>query len=341
MNAIEARGLTKIYENRLVALNILNMTVPKGTVLGLIGPNGAGKSTAMMLFLGLQHPTAGSVRVFGEPMSLAAGHLRRRMGFLPQTGSFPPDMTPISYLDQVGMLFGIPRELRKQRAAALLHATDMLQASAQRIDHLSSGQRTRVGIAAALINDPELLLLDEPTVGLDSEGRTYTLSLISDLKRRGRTIILSTHILPDAEQVCDSVAVLNHGKLIYHGSVTDMKQVSGPNTVDLIVSGQELDVAMRALTVRFGTARFERAGHQTIRVTFGSPNGDYSAELGAVLSELPHHRLRLRSVRQVGELEDALIQRLGEDRMRGFARALDDKGALVHSVTPDEGGSAS
>ena len=115
-----------------------------------------------------------------------------------------------------------------------------------------------------------------------------------------------------------------------------MKQISGPNTVDLIVSGQELDVAVRALAVRFATARFERAGHATIRVTFRSPNSDYSSELGAVLSELPHHRLQLRSVRQVGELEDALIQRLGEDRMRGFARALDDRGSLVHGVTPGE-----
>ena len=88
--------------------------------------------------------------------------------------------------------------------------------------------------------------------------------------------------------------------------------------------------------MRFGAAQFERAGHQTIRVTFGSPNGDYSAELGAVLSELPHHRLQLRSVRQVGELEDALIQKLGEDRMRGFARALDERGALVAGVTHDE-----
>ena len=337
LNVIETRGLTKIYENRLVALNTVTIDIAQGTVLGLIGPNGAGKSTALMLFLGMQTATAGSISVFGQPMSLASGDLRKRIGFLPQTGAYPPDMTPITYLDQVGMLFGIPKQLRKQRIAALLHATDMLQASAQRIDHLSSGQRTRMGIAAALINDPELLLLDEPTVGLDPEGRSYTLSLIKDLKRRGRTIILATHILPDADQVCDRVAVLNHGKLVYHGTVADMKQIAYHNTVDIMVDGTDIPSALQSLAMQFKNVEFDQSWHETIRVYFGNRAGDFAVELGVILGELSRHELVLRSVRQVGELEDALIQRLGEDRMRGFARGLDEEVTLIDLLNPQTG----
>jgi len=321
MDIVDMRELTKIYDNRLVALNNVSLKVAQGTILGLIGPNGAGKSTALMLIMGLQRPTAGEIAVFGEPMSLSSGDLRRRIGFLPQSGSFPPDMTCITYLDQVGKLFGIPRGLRKKRLSSLLHATEMLQASSQRIGHISSGQRTRLGIAAALINDPDLLLLDEPTVGLDPEGRAYTISLINELRKMGKTIILSTHILPDADQVCDYVAVLNHGKLIFSGSVAEMKQIAYLNTVDLTLVGGDIDFALETLRARNEATRFDRMGPEIVRLTFQS-QGDFSMALGAVLDELPRHGVTLRAIRQVGELEDAFIKRLSEDRLRGFTRAI-------------------
>ena len=203
MDVVETHGLTKIYETRQIALNSVTLSIPKGCIFGLIGPNGAGKSTALRLIMGLQRPTAGVIKVFDEPMTLGSGHLRRRIGFLSQGGNFPTDMTPITYLDLVGKLFGIGSGIRKPRLSALLHAMDLLQASSQRIDHLSSGQRTRLGIAAALMNDPDMLLLDEPTIGLDPEGRHYTLDLFEELRSKGKTIILSTHILPDADQTCD------------------------------------------------------------------------------------------------------------------------------------------
>jgi ABC-2 type transport system ATP-binding protein len=335
MDVVEINELTKIYDNRLVALNTVSLKLPQGSIMGLIGPNGAGKSTALMLILGLQKPTAGSVSVFGQPMALSSGDLRSRIGFLPQSGAFPPDMSCITYLDQIGKLFGIPHELRKKRLSSLLHATDLLQASSQRIDHLSSGQRTRLGIAAALINDPDLLILDEPTVGLDPEGRAFTISLISELRRAGKTIILSTHILPDADQVCDYVAVLNQGKLIFSGPVEDMKRIAYLNTVDLTVAGEGIDIAIVAIEAKDPDTHFERLGAETVRVAF-QQKGDFSEALTNVLLEFSRCGVTLRAIRQVGELEDAFLKRLSEDRLRGFSRAIGKENGLAHLMQTDE-----
>ena len=181
MNAIELRNLTKIYGNRYIALSGVDLAVPQGSVFGLLGPNGAGKTTTIGLILGLQRPTGGSVCVFGEPMKLNSAHLRRRIGYLPTHPRFPKDMTPITYLDLVGRLSGIPGSQRKTRLANLLRAVELLPAASQKLQALSTGMTTRLGIAASLIHDPDLLIWDEPTLGLDPEGRRFALDLIRSL----------------------------------------------------------------------------------------------------------------------------------------------------------------
>jgi len=254
-------------------------------------------------------------------MTLDAGHLRRRIGFLSQGGNFPTDMTPITYLDLVGKLFGMDSRIRKPRLSALLHAMDLLQASSQRIDHLSSGQRTRLGIAAALMNDPDMLLLDEPTIGLDPEGRHYTLDLFEELRSKGKTIILSTHILPDADQTCDYVGILNHGKLVFAGSVREMKQLSLDDTVDMMVEG-EVDQALQTISVEVRGIKFERMGANTIRVSFDQ-EGEFTSVLGQVLDAFSRHGVVLKTIQPAGNLEDAFLKTLAEDRRRGFARAFE------------------
>ena len=337
MDVVETHDLTKIYETRQIALNSVTLSIPKGCIFGLIGPNGAGKSTALRLIMGLQRPTAGVIKVFGEPMTLAAGHLRRRIGFLSQGGNFPTDMTPITYLDLVGKLFGIGSSIRKPRLSALLHAMDLLQASSQRIDHLSSGQRTRLGIAAALMNDPDMLLLDEPTIGLDPEGRHYTLDLFEELRNKGKTIILSTHILPDADQTCDYVGILNHGKLVFNGSVKEMKQLSLDNTVDMMVEG-EVEQALQTISVEVRGIKFERMGANTVRVAFDH-EGEFTAVLSQVLDAFSRHGVILKSIQPAGNLEDAFLKTLAEDRRRGFARAFENEDAIAQvlgNATPSE-----
>ena len=337
MYVVETHDLTKIYETRQIALNSVTLSIPKGCIFGLIGPNGAGKSTALRLIMGLQRPTAGTIKVFGETMSLGAGHLRRRIGFLSQGSNFPTDMTPITYLDLVGKLFGIATSVRKPRLSALLHAMDLLQASSQRIDHLSRGQRTRLGIAAAMMNDPDLLLLDEPTIGLDPEGRHYTLDLFEELRNKGKTIFLSTHILPDADQTCDYVGILNHGKLVFTGSVREMKQLTLANTVDMMVEG-EVEQALQTINVEVRGIQFERLGANTVRVAFDH-QGEFTAVLSQVLDAFSRHGVILKSIQPAGDLEDAFLKTLAEDRRRGFARAFENEEPIeplgVHATPAD------
>jgi len=322
VNVVETQNLTKIYESRQIALNGVNLIVPQGSIYGLIGPNGAGKSTALRLVLGLQKPTAGIVKVFGEEMDIHAGHLRKRIGFLPQTGRFPPEMTPISYLDLTGRLLGVSSGERKPRLSALLHAVDLLQASSQRIEHLSSGQRTRLGLAAALMNDPDLLLLDEPTIGLDPEGRNYSIALLRELRSQGKSVIVSTHILPDADQACDYVGVINHGKLIYSGSVQEMKQLTYLNTVELSVSGDITPVIDNLSQIYNGMVHFDRPAPNRLKVSFDE-KADFGIQLGRILEAFSQFEVKLIGIDSAGELEDAFLKRLAEDRLKGFARAFE------------------
>ena len=238
MLAIETNNLTKIFDNRLIAVNRVNLAIPEGSVFGLIGSNGAGKTTLLRMNLGRNRPSAGTVHVFGEPIGPNSAKLRQRIGFLAQSGIFPPHMTAIGFLDLVGRVFGVPRGERKARLSALIHAVDLLSASFQRVSTLSTGMKTRLGIAASLINDPDLLMWDEPTVGLDPTGRKYTLDLINAVKNEGKTVILSTHILPDADQACDQLGILNHGKVIFQGSVTELKRVVRGNVVGPCPAGR-------------------------------------------------------------------------------------------------------
>ncbi|MXW23650.1 MAG: ABC transporter ATP-binding protein [Chloroflexi bacterium] len=216
---VEAYDLTKIYDNRYIALNALNLRVRKNSVYGLVGPNGAGKSTAFRLMLGLQRPTAGEIRVLGRPMGAESAELRRRIGFLPTAPAFPRHMTPISYLQFVSKIVGLPAERAKIRMTTLLQSVDLTDVASQRIEGFSTGMETRLGIAAALMNDPELLVLDEPTYGLDPPGRRQMIELIRELSGRDRTIIIATHILNDVERVCNDVGVIAQGRLIYDGAM--------------------------------------------------------------------------------------------------------------------------
>src|SRR6516165_3861543 len=211
---VEAQSLTKVYQRQQIALSNVTMTVTRGCVLGLLGPNGAGKTTFLRLVLGLQRPTAGKIKVFGKTMTPNAAELRRRIGYIPTNPQFPRGMTPITYLDYMARLFGLPRDVRKPRLASLIRAVDLLRASGDPIAGFSNGMTARLAVAASLINEPDLLIWDEPTHGLDPEARRSMLELIKTLSQQ-KTLIVSSHNLSDIDEVCNHAAVLSRGQLIY------------------------------------------------------------------------------------------------------------------------------
>ena len=324
--AVETTNLTKIFQRRWIAANSISLKIPKGSVFGLVGPNGAGKSTTLRLILGLLHPTAGEVKVFGETMSLSTGHLRRRIGYLPQGEHYPRNLTTINYLELVGKLRGMPRKECQRRISSLLHAVDLLGAASTRIGNLSAGMTTRMAIAASMVNEPDLLLWDEPTAGLDPTGRKYALDLIQEMKGQGKTMIVSTHLLPDADNVCDYIGVLNQGKVVFSGSVMEMKQFVRENVVDLGLTG-DMKEFLESLSADPQIIRWERLSPDVIRVNF-SDHKDFSQQLNRLMDLVCRSSVELLSIRSGGEIEDAFLKRLEADRAKGFSRVFEDQPSL-------------
>ncbi|MEE8422550.1 MAG: ABC transporter ATP-binding protein [Dehalococcoidia bacterium] len=321
MRIIETTDLTKIYQNRYIALNALDLEVEKGMVFGLVGPNGAGKSTTFRILLGLQRPTAGSVTVFGEKMTAERADLRRRIGYLPTNPNFPRSLTPIQYLQFVGAVSGMQSDRTQIQLARLLQAVDLTGAASQRIEGFSDGMRTRLGIAAALLNDPELLILDEPTSGLDPSGRKQTIELIRELSGRDRTIIIATHILGDVERVCTDVGIISQGRLIYTGPMSEMRRLARQGTISVEIEGNTAAFEQQIPTLdEIGSLQWERLGAE-FRITFLGTES-LPVYIERVLKLIDRTGVELLHINTgADEIEEAFLTRLEEDRTRGFLRA--------------------
>jgi ABC-2 type transport system ATP-binding protein len=316
---IEAENLTKIFGEKLIAVNNVNLTVGEGTIFGFLGPNGAGKTTTIRLLLGLLRPTAGEVRVFGERMTPESAGLRMRMGYLPTNPRFPPRMTPIAYLDFVGRLFHLGREERTKRLSALIRSVGLLGDSSREIAGFSTGMVTRLGLAAALMNDPELLILDEPTSGLDPAGRRSTLELISELGKE-KTIFVSSHILSDIDRICTDVGVISDGKVIFSGSMQEMKKRTRSHVVRLELEG-DVGRFCEALKAAKWVVGFENRGGFGVDVSF-DPSMPMADAVREITDMVASHGLDLISVSSsTSSIEEAFIGLLRDEESRGFLRA--------------------
>jgi ABC-2 type transport system ATP-binding protein len=321
MAIVTTRDLTKIYGNKVIAVNGVNLTVEEGCTFGLLGPNGAGKTTLLKLLLGLQRPTAGRAELFGSRMTPNAAALRQRIGYLPTNPKFPPYMSPIAYLDLIGQLFGMPSEVRKPRLASLIRAVDLLPAASRPIRSFSTGMTTRLGIAASLINDPDLLIWDEPTAGLDPAGRKYTLDLIQELGRN-KTVIVSSHILSDIDRVCSHVGVLHDGQIIYSGSVRDLKQTIGRNHIEIEVDAtdEQIERFTTLISLVPGVIGHTVRGYW-VEVRF-RPDSGLEQPLQGVLHAATDSGVSILSLSSTkAQTEDAFIQLLEADQADGFSRA--------------------
>ncbi|HRK30842.1 MAG TPA: ABC transporter ATP-binding protein [Tepidisphaeraceae bacterium] len=227
--AIHTEGLTKIYRDfwgrdKVVALDGLDLSINRGEVFGLLGPNGSGKSTAIKLLLGLIFPTRGKAWVLGDP--IGSNEVNKRIGFLPEESYLYRFLNGEETLKFYGRLFKIPSRDLKRRVPELLDIVGLdAKARKRKLREYSKGMARRIGLAQALINDPELILLDEPTTGLDPIGTREMKDLILSLKNQGKTVLLCSHLLADVQDVCDRITILFKGKRMELGAVKDLLQV--------------------------------------------------------------------------------------------------------------------
>nr|WP_221382255.1 ATP-binding cassette domain-containing protein [Actinoplanes polyasparticus] len=235
---IEISGLTKTYRGGVAAIDDLDLAVPTG-MFGLLGANGAGKTTLMRILAGIVRPTSGRVTVGEHDLGTGAGRtaVQRDLGYLPQDLGVYPDLTARQFLDYVALLKGMDdRTVRRRRVGELLEVVALTEHADRRLRGFSGGMRQRVGIAQALLADPQLLIVDEPTAGLDPEERIRFRTLLSQFAGR-RTVLLSTHIVDDIGQTCQEVAVLAKGRLIFRGTVEELTRRAEGQVWSVVTDG--------------------------------------------------------------------------------------------------------
>ncbi len=214
---IVGRGLAKRYHDQ-VAVDGIDLDIPKGKCFGFLGPNGAGKTTTLRMLLGLTPMTNGTLTVFGLPVPARAREVRARVGVVPQGDNLDPDFSVVENLRVYASYFGLPRSQVDKRIEELLEFAALRDRRNAKTDSLSGGMKRRLTIARALINEPELVVLDEPTTGLDPQARHVIWSRLEELRERGTTLLLTTHYMEEAERLCDELVIMDHGRILDQGS---------------------------------------------------------------------------------------------------------------------------
>ncbi len=242
-------GLTKTFDGGVTALDELTVTVPSGSV-GLVGANGAGKTTMFRLMLGLIRPTKGRIEVRGTDVTHDPIRVRSRLGFMPEHDCLPPDQTAADLVSTLGEMSGLPPRAARQRASDVLDLVGLDEARFRAISGFSTGMRQRTKLAQAIVADPELVLLDEPTAGLDPMGREEMLDLVRRLDEFGISVVLATHLLDDVQSVCDYVVMIDAGKLVLSGPTGQLLERAGTVRLDVggVNEGIVAELARRSLT---------------------------------------------------------------------------------------------
>jgi ABC-2 type transport system ATP-binding protein len=230
--AIRIEGLTKRFRD-VTAVDSVTFNVGEGEIFGFMGHNGAGKTTTIKMLLGLIKPSAGSASILGHDIERESIEVRRLSGYLPGSYALPKEMTAAAFLAYIASMFAIPQKAAKTKIDELLDLFDLSAVANKKLGGYSSGMTQKIGLAQALINEPRVLFLDEPTAGLDPLGRYEFLQHIKHLARdKGVTVMFSTHILSDIEAVCESVAILHRGRLVAEGRLDDLKRAHGETNID-------------------------------------------------------------------------------------------------------------
>ncbi|KAB1946730.1 ABC transporter ATP-binding protein [Micromonospora sp. ALFpr18c] len=292
--AIEVHEVTKRYPGGVTAVDGLTLRVPEGTVFGFLGPNGAGKTTTMRMLVGLVRPTSGRIRVLGQPPGTP--NELGRVGALIESPAFYPHLSGVDNLRLAARYSGVP----DSAADRVLAEVGLSGRARSAFRTYSLGMKQRLGVAAALLKEPSLLILDEPTNGLDPAGVSEIRELLRSLGQQGRTVLLSSHVLGEVEQVCDRIAVINRGRLVADGTSDELRAALGGG--ELLIAADPVDKALACLRDHRGV-RAAEAVDGTVRV-----NADpaLAAELNRTLVEAGVEVRELRTLRH--SLEEAFLE---------------------------------
>ncbi|MSP92214.1 MAG: ABC transporter ATP-binding protein [Myxococcales bacterium] len=281
---LELRNLQKVFRVGLLARKVtavrdVSLSLRRGESMGFLGPNGSGKTTSIKCILGLIRPTAGSVKLFGrDPWDIEA---RAGVGYLPESPYFYDWLTPREVMNYAGDLFGLDRTTRRTRTGALLERLGLGHAADRPLRGFSKGMLQRLGIAQSLLNDPELVIYDEPLSGLDPIGRKEVLDLMAELRSQGKSLFFSSHVLTDIETLCDAVTILNQGKVVAAGRLDALLDRGALEVEALFELGAGGEAAARALLAVEGSVERERTG---ARLRLAVPHDAVDALLQAGLA---------------------------------------------------------
>jgi|TARA_B100002003_G_scaffold175791_2_gene163661 ABC-2 type transport system ATP-binding protein len=288
-----------------MALRDVAVIFPHGAV-GLLGPNGAGKSTMLKALLGFVKPTAGRMQVLGLDVARSALEIRARLGYMPESDGHIPDMNAVSFVAYCGQLSGLPRSDAMQRAHEVLYYVGLGEARYRNIETYSTGMKQRIKLAQALVHDPDLLFLDEPTNGMDPKGREEMLELVTDLAtRKNVNLILSSHLLPDVEATCQRVVVMHQGAIATQGSIAELKE-RRRQVFEVRIKG-DLETFIKALEAE--GAECHDTGEDLMRVFVN--DAQRPRDLFGIAAQ---HQIQIRHLRpSVPTLEDVFAEAIGEE----------------------------
>lgn len=280
--AIEIKGLLKFF-GKIIAVDRLDLKVEAGTVHGFLGPNGAGKTTTIKLILGLLKPDSGSIRVLGFEGGGKRIDVRSRIGYMPELPKLPPFLKGRELLEIYGEIYGLSRIDRLNEAKRLLELVGLSERGNDRIGQYSKGMQQRLGLAQALIGDPDLVILDEPSLGLDPIGMVEVREIIRKIASEGRTVFLSSHLLNEVQQICSHATVINRGMKLIEGSISNLlEKLSKPGEVIVELEKVSPDI-MKAIRSLSFVEKVNWVGNRA--EIFCSKPGDFRADISRVISD--------------------------------------------------------
>ena len=306
--AIETENLTKNFGS-LTAVNKLNLKVQKNTIHGFLGPNGAGKTTTIKILVGLLKPTSGSVKVLGQEVHADEADSRLGIGYMPELPRFPKHLKGAELLDVYGRMYGMTQQQRAEQIPKLIESVGLKGRENDLIGKYSKGMQQRIGIAQALLNNPELVILDEPSIGLDPVGMVEVRELMKTISKEGVTVFLSSHLLFEVEQICDHVTIINKGSVLASDTLQNISGALGPAMMHIELANLSNEVIAAVKKLPFVSGTWKTGSTLYIQVTtYDDVRAQVSKEVtgaGGVIVDMSQ---------KTSNLEDIFIQLVSKDK---------------------------